>query len=456
MTCRTGLLGTIVVLTAPLLVGAGDPNVTRADLPAAAERGRQALLGRAYIPATMTLRAYDNAWQQWDLKEKPADADYDRLFRERYGLHAAPYSNGRYPMGLREADMPFPLGFGKGLTQDCLICHGGSIAGQSYVGLGNASLDYQAFSEEMAAADGRPGKTPLRFSNVRGTTEAGSFAVYLLGMRQPDLSLRFPRLDLDLQDDLCEDPPAWWLLKKKKTMYHTGGGDTRSVRSLMQFMLTPLNLPGAFEKAEPDFADLREFLLALQPPKYPLPIDKKLAATGEELFRANCSRCHGTYGEKWTYPNKIVPLDEIGTDRRRFDGITKKVSDYYDKSWFAKDYKAIATDGYQAPPLDGIWATAPYFHNGSVPTVYHVLNSKARPKLFTRSFRTDLDAYDSQKLGWKVSVLKEPPDRSRLSPVEFRKIYDATQPGRGNGGHTFGDRFSEEERMAVIEYLKTL
>jgi hypothetical protein len=449
-------LGTIAVLAAPLTGRAEDPNVTRTDLSEAALRGRKALLGKAYIPATTTIQAYDNAWKEWGLKEKPPAADYDRLFRERYGLHAAPYPNGRYPMGLREEALPFSLGAAKGLTQDCLVCHAGSIAGRSYVGLGNASLDYQALYEEMAAAEGRPRKPPLRFSNVRGTTEAGAFAVFLLGLREPDLSLRAPRLDLDLHDDLCEDPPAWWLLKKKKTMYQTGGGDTRSVRSLMQFMLTPINLPSAFEQAETDFADIREYLLSLEPPKYPLPIDRKLAGQGEQLFRANCSRCHGTYGEKWTYPNRIVPLDEIGTDRHRYDGITKKFGDYYNESWFAKDYKALESDGYQAPPLDGIWATAPYFHNGSAPTVYHVLKSKARPKLFTRSFRTDLDAYDAKKLGWKVTELEELPDRSRMSPIEFRKIYDTTQPGRGNGGHTFGDRLSEDERMAVIEYLKTL
>ena len=71
--------------------------------------------------------------------------------------------------------------------------------------------------------------------------------VFLLGHRTPDLSIRVKREELGLRDDLCEDPPAWWLLKKKKTMYHTGGGDARSVRSLMQFMLTPLNTTSAFD-----------------------------------------------------------------------------------------------------------------------------------------------------------------------------------------------------------------
>jgi mono/diheme cytochrome c family protein len=417
-----------------------------------AERGREALLGKCYIPASFTRTACEQAWRQWGLKERPAD--YDRLFRERYGLHDAPYPNNGLPMGLRVADRAF--GLGKGIGQDCLVCHGGSIAGKSYVGLGNASLDYQSLHEELSASDGRPGKTPFRFCNVRGTSEAGGMAVFLLAYREPDLNLRFRPLDLELHDDLCEDPPAWWLLKKKKTMYHTGGADTRSVRSLMQFMMSPLNPPSAFTTAEADFRDIRAYLLSLEPPKYPLSIDRDLAARGEVLFTANCTHCHGTYGEKWTYPNKIVPIDKIGTDRTRFDGISRKFGEYYATTWFGQDYPLQELKGYQAPPLDGVWATAPYFHNGSAPTVYHVLSSKSRPKVFTRSYRTGLEDYDSKRLGWKVEVLKAMPDPATLPPIELRKVYDTSQPGRGNGGHTFGDHLTEAERMAVIEYLKTL
>jgi hypothetical protein len=432
-----------------------------ASLPAAAaaersaaERGREALLGRSYMPPSLTRKAYDEVWRQWGLKEKPAAAGYDRLVRERYGLHPAPYPNAGLPMGLREGDLP--LGLGKGLGWDCMICHGGSVAGRSYVGLGNASLDFQAFYEETAAADGRAPRTPFRFANVRGTSEAGGMAVFLLGFREPDLRLRLSRLDLDLRDDLCEDVPAWWLLKKKKTMYYTGGADTRSVRSLMQFMMSPLNPPSAFDRAEKDFKDIRAFLLTIEPPRYPLPIDRGLAHRGEEVFLETCACCHGTYGEHPTYPNKIVAIDRIGTDRRRFDGITRKFAEYYSRTWFAGDYRPLESAGYQAPPLDGLWATAPYLHNGSCPTVYSVLNSKSRPTTFTRSYRTDLDAYDARRLGWKVEVLTEAPDPGKLSPLEFRKVYDTRQPGRGNAGHTFGDRLTEGERMAVIEYLKTL
>jgi mono/diheme cytochrome c family protein len=422
-----------------------------------AQRGERALLGRSFLPGTIPISAYENVWRIWsdDLSARPKD--FDQAFMERYGLHLAPYPNGRYPMGIRETKGLL----GKALATDCMLCHGGSIAGKSYVGLGNASLDFEAFVVELAKAEGGTGKLPFHFCNVRGTSEAGAFAVYLLGFREPDLRLRTKHVDLGIHDDMCEDVPAWWLLKKKKTMYATGGGDARSVRSLMQFMMNPLNFSSTFEREEPTFRDIREYLLTLQPPKYPLPIDEKLARKGEALFTKTCSRCHGTYGEKWTYPNRVVPLDEIGTDPARYHGLTEKFGQAYADSWFAKekegwlgdDYKPIRTAGYQAPPLDGIWATAPYFHNGSAPTVYHVLNSKARPKVFTRSFRTGLDEYDSEKLGWKV---KEVETNSSLPPIELRKIYDTRQPGRSNGGHTFGDKFSDQERMAVIEYLKTL
>jgi mono/diheme cytochrome c family protein len=435
-----------------LLVGVQVLLAAGVETPA--ERGKKLLLTKVYNPPTMAWSAYEDAWKHWGLDRKPDRADYDRLFRERYGLHPAPYPNDGLPLGLRPGELL--LTRRKGLAVNCLICHGGSILGQSYVGLGNTALDFQLFHEELAGPSGRRSKPPFTFARVRGTSEAGGMAVFLLGYREPDLSLRLLRRDLDLHDDLCEDTPAWWLLKKKKTMYHTGSTSTTSVRSLMQFMMSPLNQPSAFHKAESDFKDIREYLLSLEAPKYPLPIDRKLAGKGEAVFKDTCARCHGTYGEKWTYPNKVVPLEQIGTDRKRFEGITKKFGDYYRKSWFAKDGELRETDGYQAPPLDGIWATAPYLHNGSVPTLYHLLNSKTRPKVFTRSYRTDREAYDEVKVGWKVQVLKEAPDVTKTPAHEWRRVYDTTRPGRGNGGHTFGDKLSEEERKAVIEYLKTL
>jgi mono/diheme cytochrome c family protein len=448
MARRKLLTAAAICAVAALYAGAAENS--------AADRGRKHLLQDNYIPAIWSRDAYDNAWQRWQGPTvKPAD--YDAAFRETYGLNPAPYPNGNLPMGLRDG----PRLLGKGVSIDCLACHGGSVMGQSVIGLGNASLDVQALFEDLNAGSGLPSRLPMRFSNVRGTSEAGGMSVYLLSHRNPDLSFRRPSVDLELHDQMCEDPPAWWLLHKKKTMYQTGGSDAHSVRSLMQFMMGSINGPAAFDKAEADFADIQQYLYSLRPPKYPLSIDRALAARGEAIFTKTCARCHGTYGEDWTYPNKIVPLHEIGTDPARYRGITAKFGSYYDQSWFGQTeknggtaYSAKATDGYQAPPLDGIWATAPYFHNGSSPTVYHVLNSKARPKRFTRSYRTTAEDFDPVRLGWKYREVES--IDSRLSPREGRKTYDTTQPGRSNGGHVYGDDLGDEQRMAVIEYLKTL
>jgi len=426
--------------------------------PTAAERGKKAITENAYIPAFWSSKAVANVWKQWDnTNEKPAE--FDALFRERYGLHPAPYPNGDLPMGLRKTKTLL----GTGIAADCMLCHGGSILGTSYIGLGNSTLDIQAVFEEFARADGLPGKLPFTFSNVRGTNEADGFGVYLMGFRNPDLTFRSQWKDLGLSDDSCADVPAWWLLKKKRTMYYTGATDARSVRSLMQFMMHPLNTPADFQKAEPAFRDIQQFLLSLEAPKYPFTIDKEQAAKGEIVFGNRCAKCHGTYGEKWTYPNKVIPLEEIGTDPNRHRGVGVKYGNAYSESWFGQERMGVfglpkellATDGYQAPPLDGIWATAPYFHNGSVPTLYGVLNSKSRQERFTRSFRTHEVDYDKLRVGWLITPVNSPVD-VKLPAIERRKVYDTTQIGRSNAGHTFGDGLTEEERWAVIEYLKTL
>lgn len=446
-----------------LFLAVASPAFAAEKAPTPAERGYKALTETAFIPAFWTQNAIPNAWKQWEgTKQKPAN--YDAAVRERYGLHEASYPNDGLPMGFRKA----PRLFNTGVGIDCMLCHGGSIMGKSYVGLGNSTLDIQAIFEELSRADGMTGKMPFTYTNVRGTSEAGGFGVYLLGFRNPDLSIRTPRKELGLHDDLCEDVPAWWLMKKKKTIYHTGATDSRSIRTLMQFMMHPLTTPKDFEKHEPAFRDISEYLINMEPPKYPFAIDKEKAVKGEAVFKQSCAKCHGTYGEKaggglgepakWTYPNKVIPLSEIGTDSNRHRGIEAAYGKEYSESWFGQEKPAKPlrmTEGYQAPPLDGIWATAPYFHNGSVPTLDGVLNTKARPKRFTRSFKTDEAAYDKTKVGWKVTELTDPP-APNLPLIEQRKVYDTSKPGRANTGHNYGDELTDDERAQVIEYLKTL
>jgi mono/diheme cytochrome c family protein len=427
------------------------------DKAQAIANGRGAVRGAPPMnPPLWSMAALDGVWKQWGRKEKPAD--FDRALRERYGLHTAPYANNGLPMGLHISTGIF----GKGVVNDCLLCHSGQVAGQTIIGLGNASLDLQSMFDDLGASAALPFKFPMSFSHVRGTVDPISPVGFLMGFRAPDLSLLKKPIPLDYFDNVCSDPPAWWLIKKKKTRDWNGGIDARSMRIDMVNLLSPFNSREHIHKHEKTFADIHQFLLSVEAPKFPFPIDHALAKQGAAVFEQTCARCHGTYGPNAKYPNKIVPLATIGTDPLLAEAVTSKNFDYVNLSWLTQEkgpdgatFHVRDTRGYQAPPLDGVWATAPYFHNSSVPTIYHVVNSKSRPKYFTRSYQTGKDDYDATKLGWKISVLNQPPD-SKLPAVERRKVYDTTLPGRHNTGHTFGDELTEAERTALLEYLKTL
>ena len=97
---------------------------------------------------------------------------------------------------------------------------------------------------------------------------------------------------------------------------------------------------------------------------------------------------------------------------------------------------------YAARPLYGMWAAAPYLHNGSVPTLYDLLlPPDQRPKKFALGSRE----YDPVKLGFVVSTTCNQQDC----------LVDTTRTGDGNGGHLWGTDLSEPDRMALLEYLKT-
>jgi RoxA-like, cytochrome c-like len=97
---------------------------------------------------------------------------------------------------------------------------------------------------------------------------------------------------------------------------------------------------------------------------------------------------------------------------------------------------------YAARPLFGVWAAAPYLHNGSVPTLYDLLLPPAqRPKTFALGLRE----YDPVRLGFIVAATCSQQDC----------LVDTTRTGDGNGGHLWGTDLSESDRMALLEYLKT-
>ncbi|MFO0959377.1 MAG: hypothetical protein U0800_18410 [Isosphaeraceae bacterium] len=424
---------------------------------ASIERGRRALTEQGHLPGAWSLDAYRKVGSFWDgdVPDPEADPDgYFRAFCRQYGLHPAPYPNDGLPMGLRKAAR---RDGSPGLQIDCMVCHGGSIGGRSYVGIGNTTLDLRSLLDDLTRADGKAVPPALfTLTTTRGTVNAGQIAIALFSFRNPDLSRR--GLPLRTGAWLPElDTPAWWNLGPKTTMYQDGRTDARSHRSIMQFFLDAYSADD-FRKKEPVFADVMAYLKSQQPPRYPFPIDDELVSRGRSLFEKSCARCHGNYGPDGSvdYPNVVVELDRIGTDSKRSDGISRRFVEHVNASWFGEEYPVeLEAVGYQAPPLRGVWATAPYLHNGMVPTLDDLLNSTKRPSRFRRPESTDFEHYDTKRVGWKYGVVEGAiPDG--LKPREARFYADTARFGLGNGGHTFGDALTEDERLAVIEFLKTL
>ncbi len=271
----------------------------------------------------------------------------------------------------------------------------------------------------------------------------------------------------------------------------------------------------------------------------------------------SCAGCHGAYSPRYSHrpgflPDSrlagmsgyTVPLEIIGTDPEQsnlfsvnlaalgevlYGEIGRQLISYgVANSWFSypdarpgyrlpeqKIFFEEAIDdffprsagacmlgtkgGYVAQPLHGVWASAPYLHNGSLPTVWDVLDpanrapvwrrqqvpqSEATPQLGDRGFDTVLErAYDYQKLGWKIERLDcfartdlaslltcaaagvlpstitalldylSPPGPNA---VNDRAIYNTSAYSKSNRGHEFTKVLSDAERRALIEYLKTL
>jgi mono/diheme cytochrome c family protein len=289
------------------------------------------------------------------------------------------------------------------------------------------------------------------YTEVRGVNSADRLAHLLVAHRDPQ-TLRWseePVIDVSGRV-VPTDTPPWWLLKKKHAMFYNGFGRGDFGRFLMASNLLTVSDSSEAREVDSHFNDVLAYIFSLEPPKYPRPIDAALAKKGAVIFVQHCSKCHGNYGDDGDYPNLLIPESIVKTDSLLYKSNyqSPQFIEWFNKSWFAQgDHPArlVPFGGYIAPPLDGIWMTAPYLHNGSVPTLEGVLNSKARPVYWSRDF--DHPQYDYEQVGWKYI---------REDSARGTAVYNTTLPGYGNYGHTFGDKLSGPERKAVIEYLKTL
>jgi len=313
---------------------------------------------------------------------------------------------------------------------------------------GADSAELQAFLPYFNGVSALIGfaEPPFPGPNAAFAIEEASFA-----HRDPETLawLDEPRFNKESQV-LAGDVPPWWHLQKKHALYSNGMGRGDAARQLMQSSV--LATPGLahMHAVDQTMPDLLAYLMSIEAPPYPESTNAALVAEGAEIFQTTCSHCHGTYAaEGDTYPNLLIDLPTVGTDPlyAQYPIDSGEIVNSYNEGWFASgevESWMQAEPGYVAPPLDGIWATAPYFHNGSVPTLAAVLDSSSRPSIWLRDFEGR--GYD---VGAPGLVYEE-------VPSDTTDAYDTTVAGYGNGGHVFGDGLSADERAAVVEYLKTL
>ena len=440
-------------LTLCALLASPLSQQSRANETTAAERGLYNLTHNAYGPALFNqklLELLPRVWEpEWKAKLDPNDPDSVRKVAfERYGFSEAPWDN-------QGAPLQFVATKSGGWAQTCMLCHGGRVplTGESKIGMPNTELDMQTLYEDATKLTGMKGPFQLLFGMSRGRTNAFIFSLELIRRRNEDLSPRKEPLPMGDYADYDLDAPAWWYLKKKAALYADASVTGDFTRPIMQFTMGEPS-GEKIRSWESDFKDILVYLKTIGQPKYPLPIDAKLAEAGQQVFEKTCAGCHGTYGAASKYPNKVIPLEVVGTDPLRLTKMSQEFRAYIQKTWFAQGNSHVRDpQGYVAPPLDGVWASAPYFHNGSVPTVYGVLTAEARPKYFRRV--GTIKDYDVQNLGLKVEALTAPAPKD-AAPEARRRVIDTTLPGLSNAGHPFGFKLSEQEKRQVIEYLKTL
>ncbi len=102
------------------------------------------------------------------------------------------------------------------------------------------------------------------------------------------------------------------------------------------------------------------------------------------------------------------------------------------------------TNGYANHPLDGIWLRGPFLHNGSVPTLRDLLDPPERG-------RDASSAATTCSTRSKVGFVSDVPTADGQS---FTR-YDTTVPGNSNSGHVYGTTLSDDDKRAIVEYMKT-
>jgi hypothetical protein len=215
-------------------------------------------------------------------------------------------------------------------------------------------------------------------------------------------------------------------------------------------------------------AELEDWILNTPAPEYPLDYDEAMAIEGESLFARHCAECHEVGRENRL--GTVIPLEELGTDPGRTTAWTREAADLVnarlaDELGVERSPMGKPREGYVALQLDGLWLRGPYLHNGAVPTVRALLEP---PECRPRSFYRGYDVLDRKNLGFAALRCDEAgnpaydlPEGCVAKAVASGCVpelkgwrYDTREAGNSASGHGWGTDLSDQEKDALVEYLK--
>jgi len=539
------------------------------------EGGTMAFFGGDYPDALLSFTAdmYNNLWKQWGLSARPTD--FDQRVADRWGMAIGPQRNpyplpgedpnktnggsGQLPVAmvqLRNADGTYT---GK-MSFNCHWCHSGQVGlpgegpglGMTY---GTNSLP-ELGEVFRSALYGLGALAPIAANKVRGT---GDILLYPAIMAVDiDRASHYNSSIFNAPSEGTVDFPTWWNDGHRTRRFHDGSFAMSDSRPVMGFFIPILSashladLAGGRQWISQRDQDVQTWIESLQSPIYPEAIDTELAEAGAILFHnkdlwapelanriprpvggnGSCAGCHGVYSPRYVndpsyldtpalegIASYVVSPDVIGTDPARSNALNDGLKEGLRWTWWAygtndtpgQCFGVPDKGGYLAPALYGVWASAPYFHNGSVPNIWEVLKPSDRTPIWRRKsapapvsapnrfmgYDTSFyRAYDRQKLGWQYDSLdcgaagtspyldctpgavetspilqqiltqgfmslwftwnfSQPPPYT-AADLENRKIYNTHKYSQGNQGHEFTSVLTDTERKALLEYLKTL
>ncbi len=412
---------------------------------------------------------------------------------------------------------------GIGMTFGCAACHSGDLFGVKVLGLTNRFpranhffdhgrrlspyVNSFLFKNMLQTTEGErimmvKAKKSLNYVGTKIPVALGldtSLAQVALSLskREADAfasktktSFRFPRKN-KLETMISDSKPAVWWNLKYKNRWLSDGSIVSGNPVHTNFLWNEIGRGTDLVKLEKwlvtnskTVEELTAAVFATKPPRYEAffgteAIDIEKAKRGEKHYVHSCQRCHGSYEKGWSgidsdqlskkdlLQNTRVkyhlqtPVKDVGTDPGRYLGM-KEFSEDLNRLQISKALGAVVEPqkGYVPPPLDGIWARWPYFHNNSIPNLCALLTpGPKRPKTYWagKALRKERD-FDQDCVGYPMG---------EKTPAEWKKerdyFYDSTKEGLSNMGHDERifmkegrEIYSSEEKFELIEFLKTL